>query len=259
MALRLWLGQARMRRLRASAVPAEPAAAALCREVARQMNVDSPTVWRSPFLFSPCLDGLRRPAILLPDDVDENLRETFIHELAHLVRRDGLWNLLRRSATAALWVQPLLWVLSRRLEATAEEVCDDYVVHWGAERAHYAGISSCWRVERFRRGPRERGHDLATLDAGAESRPHSRYVPVALDACRHSRCPGHAHLRPRRNRLRGPAGRRWRARPMLERSQLPTTAQRRARGQDDPWSGRHSRRQTQGRRDRDPGAMAADA
>jgi beta-lactamase regulating signal transducer with metallopeptidase domain len=139
MAVRLWLGQARMRRLRASAVPAELEAEALCRDVARRMDVKSPTVWRSPFLFSPCLDGLRRPAILLPEDVGKNLRETFIHELAHLARRDGLWNWLRRWSTACLWGQPLLWVLSRRLEAAAEDVCDDYVVHWGAERAHYAG------------------------------------------------------------------------------------------------------------------------
>ncbi len=139
LAVRLWLGQVRMRRLRASAIPAEVEAAALCRDVARQMDVSPPSVWRSPFLFSPCLDGLRRPAILLPEDVGKNLRETFIHELAHLARRDGLWNWVRRWSTACLWFQPLLWVLSRRLESAAEEVCDDYVVHWGAERAHYAG------------------------------------------------------------------------------------------------------------------------
>ena len=139
MGLRLFVGQTRMRKLRASAVPAEPGALALCRDVAQQMNVASPSVWRSPFLFSPCLDGLRRPAILLPDDVGENLRETFVHELAHLIRRDGLWNLLRRWTAAGLWLQPLVWLLSRRLEATAEEVCDDYVVHFGGERAHYAG------------------------------------------------------------------------------------------------------------------------
>ncbi len=139
MALRLLVGHARMRRLRASAVPAEPEATALCDEIARKLNVGSPSVWRSPFLFSPCLDGLTRPAILLPEDVGKNLRETFLHELAHLARRDGVWNLLRRWATAAFWFQPLLWVLSRRLEAVAEEVCDDYVVHWGAERASYAG------------------------------------------------------------------------------------------------------------------------
>jgi len=139
MVVRLWVGQTRMRRLRASAVPAEAGAEALCSDVARQMNVAPPTVWRSPFLFSPCLDGLRRPAILLPDDLGKNLRETFVHELAHLARRDGLWNLVRRSATAGLWLQPLVWLLSRRLEVAAEEVCDDYVVYFGAERAHYAG------------------------------------------------------------------------------------------------------------------------
>ncbi len=139
MAFWLCVGWARMRRLRSSAAPAEPAADALCRDIARQLRVASPSVWRSPFLFSPCLDGLRRPAILLPDDVGSNLRETFIHELAHLLRRDGLWNWLRRWTNVALWAQPLLWVLSRRLEATSEEVCDDYVVHSGAKRSAYAG------------------------------------------------------------------------------------------------------------------------
>ena len=103
------------------------------------MGVGAPAVFRSPFLFSPCLDGLRKPVILLPEDIDENLRDTFVHELAHLARRDGWWNLVRRSSVAALWVQPLLWVLSRRLEGVAEEVCDDYVVQFGADRTRYAG------------------------------------------------------------------------------------------------------------------------
>jgi beta-lactamase regulating signal transducer with metallopeptidase domain len=137
--LRLLLGEWRMRKLRASAVAADRDAVALCHQIAERMCVSAPAVMRSPFLFSPCLDGLRRPVILLPDDIGDNLRETFVHELAHLLRHDGVWNLLRRLATAAFWVQPLLWVLSRRLEATAEEVCDDYVVQFGADRARYAG------------------------------------------------------------------------------------------------------------------------
>ncbi len=139
MVARLLVGQRRMTRLRATAVPAEPAALGLCRDLAARMGVVAPAVLRSPFLCSPCLDGLRRPVILLPEDAGDNLRETFIHELAHLARRDALWNLLRRSSMAVLWVQPLLWVLSRRLEGAAEEVCDDYVVQFGADRTHYAG------------------------------------------------------------------------------------------------------------------------
>ena len=137
--VRLLIGQRRMARLRSAAVPVEADVEALCREIADRLRLTAPSVLRSPFLFSPCLDGLWKPAILLPDDVADNLRETFVHELAHLARRDGLWNLLRRSASAILWIQPLLWILSRRLEMTAEEVCDDYVVQHGADRARYAG------------------------------------------------------------------------------------------------------------------------
>ena len=113
-------------------MPAGTDAEQMCRDIASRMRLRPPGVLRSPFLSSPCLDGVRRPAILLPEDQAEDLREVFVHELAHLLRRDGLWNLLRRSAAAAFWFQPLLWVLSRRLETVAEEVCDDFVVHFGA-------------------------------------------------------------------------------------------------------------------------------
>jgi hypothetical protein len=144
---RLIVGHVRMSRLRAMAVPAEPGAEALCHELAALIGVSSPVVLRSPFLFSPCLDGMRKPAIVLPDDLGQNLRETFVHELAHLARRDGIWNMLRRSSVAALWVQPLLWVLSQRLEVATEEVCDDYVLQFGADRARYAGhlVDLAWR------------------------------------------------------------------------------------------------------------------
>jgi beta-lactamase regulating signal transducer with metallopeptidase domain/protocatechuate 3,4-dioxygenase beta subunit len=139
LAVRLLVGYRRMARLRGTAIPAEPEAEALCHELARRMRLKLPEVLRSPFLSSPCLAGLQRPAILLPEDVEQNLRDTFVHELAHLGRRDGLWNLLRQLATSALWVQPLLWALSRRIEETAEEVCDDFVVALGADRGRYAG------------------------------------------------------------------------------------------------------------------------
>jgi beta-lactamase regulating signal transducer with metallopeptidase domain/protocatechuate 3,4-dioxygenase beta subunit len=138
--LRLLLGHRRMRELRSGAIAAEPDALALCGDIARRLSLIPPPVLRTPFLSSPCLDGVRKPAILLPEDAEENLRETFVHELAHLARRDGMWNLLRQAATAVFWVQPLLWLLSKRLEATAEEVCDDYVVAFGADRGRYAGL-----------------------------------------------------------------------------------------------------------------------
>ncbi|AMV37673.1 M56 family metallopeptidase [Planctomyces sp. SH-PL62] len=134
---RMLVRQGRMRRLRDSAADVEPETQALCEAIARELGVRTPPVRRSPFLSSPCLDGLTRPMILLPEGADDP-RDAFVHELAHLARRDGWWNLTRRLAEAALWGQPLLWALSRRIESTAEEVCDDVVVSFGADRTSYA-------------------------------------------------------------------------------------------------------------------------
>ncbi|TWT35360.1 Regulatory protein BlaR1 [Posidoniimonas corsicana] len=103
------------------------------------MNVTTPEVRCSPYLPGPCLSGVRKPTVLLPEaELCLPLRDVLIHELAHLRRNDCLWNLLRQLATAVFFFQPLLWVLSRRVEATAEEVCDDFVVQLGGDREGYA-------------------------------------------------------------------------------------------------------------------------
>ena len=66
------------------------------------------------------------------------LEKAFAHELGHLRRRDTLWNLIQRVSLAFIFFQPLLWRLLYRLETTAEEVCDDYVVRHCQDRAGYA-------------------------------------------------------------------------------------------------------------------------
>jgi beta-lactamase regulating signal transducer with metallopeptidase domain/protocatechuate 3,4-dioxygenase beta subunit len=137
--LRLGRSARRLNQLRSDAAPAEPAAQHACRELAALLHVAAPEVLRSPYLASPCLAGLRRPAVLLPEaDPTLPVRDVLIHELAHLRRRDGHWNLLRRLAEAAFFYQPLLWLLTRRMEVVAEEVCDDYVVQFGGDRERYA-------------------------------------------------------------------------------------------------------------------------
>ena len=130
---------AQLARLCKSAADAEPGTVALCQEVAALLRVAAPDVKHSPYVPGACLAGLRRPVVLLPEGpLGIAVRDVLIHELAHLVRRDGHWNLLCRLATAVFPVQPLLWKLARRLETTAEEVCDDYVVQYGSDRQAYA-------------------------------------------------------------------------------------------------------------------------
>ncbi len=136
---RLALGWWRMTQLRGSAESVDVLTWQICHELATQLAVTAPEVLRSPYLPSPCLAGIRRPVVLLPGvDLSLSMRDVLVHELAHLARRDCHWNLLRISALAAFFFQPLLWVLSRRLEVTAEEVCDDYVVQFGGDRLEYA-------------------------------------------------------------------------------------------------------------------------
>jgi beta-lactamase regulating signal transducer with metallopeptidase domain len=125
----------------ASATEPDPATVATCQEVACLMHVAVPEVKHSPFLSSPCLAGVHRPVVLLPESLSgDELRNVLIHELAHLSRRDAQWHLLSRLTTAVFFVQPLLWELARWLELAAEEVCDDHVLHLGTDRRAYARL-----------------------------------------------------------------------------------------------------------------------
>ena len=95
---------------------------------------------RNSLLSSPCLTGIVSPSILLPAELEDrgSLEQAFAHELAHLRRNDTLWNLIQRIALALFFFQPLLWRLVYRLETTAEEVCDDFVVQHCLDRTGYA-------------------------------------------------------------------------------------------------------------------------
>lgn len=119
--------------------PASEQQQRLCGELARRLGVRTPRLARTPAVASPCLTGLFRPVILLPDRLPAAFTAAaLVHELAHLRRGDLIWNFFRHVAGAALFFQPLMWRLSRDLESTAESVCDDYAIQHGAEHQAYA-------------------------------------------------------------------------------------------------------------------------
>lgn len=132
----------RMSGLLRTADIADESTRSLCDALALQLGIRPPVVMRTPFVSSPCLASINvfgSPNILLPEDESNlPLRDVLVHELAHLRRRDCGWNWVRQIATAVYFFQPLLWLLSRRIEMTAEEVCDDIVVQSGGDRHDYA-------------------------------------------------------------------------------------------------------------------------
>ena len=134
---RLLVANALLSLARRRSRPASESIWRTCDKLARQLGVTTPRLLINPRFSTPCLTGLLRPAIVLPTERHPG-DEVLIHELAHILRRDCAWQLLARIATACLWFQPLFWLLSRQIERTAEEACDDFVLAQGGDRAAYA-------------------------------------------------------------------------------------------------------------------------
>ncbi len=145
--IRLWIAHRQLCRTLSKAVPVESSTQAFCDRLAVELKVSPPRVVCSPFFSSPFLAGVLHPVVHLSSDAGDDLgsvqadglRDIFIHELAHLKRRDVLMRITNQLVLAAFFFQPLLWRLSRWLEKSAEDVCDDYAMSFGARRELYAG------------------------------------------------------------------------------------------------------------------------
>lgn len=147
--------------LRARSVPVETGPAAeLLQALCTARNIEQPRLLASDRVPSPFLTGLRRPAILLPaayaTEFDApTLRAILAHEIAHLAQRDCAWNLLGHVACGVGWVQPLLWLLRRRMEQASEVLCDQAVIQEHCSPREYARCLVDL-AERFLPGTRER-------------------------------------------------------------------------------------------------------
>ncbi len=90
-----------------------------------------PPVFSSPALASPIAFGVRRPKIVLPENLlarlnPAEIRSLLIHETAHLRHRDQIAGLFQRFVAALYWWNPLVHALSARMAVAREEVSDNY-------------------------------------------------------------------------------------------------------------------------------------
>jgi TonB family protein len=86
--------------------------------------------------------GALAPVILLPAGAsawpEERIRLVLAHELAHLVRRDWIIQLLAEIGRAVNWFNPLFWLACARLRRESEYACDDIVLDLGNSGTSYA-------------------------------------------------------------------------------------------------------------------------
>ena len=109
---------------------ADPAVLAVLEDCRQLLGVRTRlAVVESGDMSSPALQGLIRPQLLLPKKFTGNfsfgeLRHIFLHELAHVKRRDLWLNWLVALLQVAHWFNPLVWLAFARWRADRELACD---------------------------------------------------------------------------------------------------------------------------------------
>jgi beta-lactamase regulating signal transducer with metallopeptidase domain len=90
----------------------------------------------------PAVAGVWKPVLLVPADAREWApgvrRSVALHELAHVVRRDPLSQLIGQLTCAVYWCVPLVWFGARRAAALRERASDDIVLASGIRPSSYA-------------------------------------------------------------------------------------------------------------------------
>lgn len=160
------------RKLRRCAVSGDPERRQLldeCRQLTRVRR--HVRLLEVPGLHSPAQMGLFRPTVLLPADLantfsQEQLRHVFLHELAHVKRRDVAVNGLLALLRILHWWNPLYWLVQSRLIAKREQACDVQVLKClGAAEGHAYGETLLEVVTRLTAAA-ERGLTLPTSALG---------------------------------------------------------------------------------------------
>lgn len=84
-------------------------------------------------VLSPCAARLLRPVIWMPAALVarapvEQIEALLAHELAHIARKDWLWNGVQCIIESLLFFHPAVWWLSRRIRQEREHASDDLAV-----------------------------------------------------------------------------------------------------------------------------------
>lgn len=86
-------------------------------------------VYETPGLPSPCLFGLIRPAVYLPEGITgEQLPYVLAHEMSHYRMGETLWSLLRSLCLALHWYNPLVWLAVHTSRRDSELACDENTI-----------------------------------------------------------------------------------------------------------------------------------
>ncbi len=116
-----------------------------------------PQLLVSRHISGPMSLGFFRPAIVIPSTLFEKLSraelvQIFLHELAHLHRRDDWSNLAQKLIEAVLPIQPAVYWLGHQMSWVREMACDDWVIAaTGTPRSYAAALTKVAELSQWQR------------------------------------------------------------------------------------------------------------
>ena len=103
----------------------------------------TPEASSSGLIPSPLTIGYVKPLILFPIGIINQLTPNEVeailtHELAHIVRRDYLSNLVQSFIETLFYYHPITWWISRMVRTERENRADDLAISWCGDQIGYA-------------------------------------------------------------------------------------------------------------------------
>ncbi len=135
--IRLFLSRQALRRITSTAsASVDPAWISLVERVRHELGISrAVSIRMSDAVTVPAVTGLRHPILLLPVESSEwtesERRQVALHEMAHVVRWDGLSQLVTQLACAVYWFVPLVWYGARRAAELRHRLEDQRTRHHG--------------------------------------------------------------------------------------------------------------------------------
>jgi bla regulator protein BlaR1 len=112
-------------------------------EVDPGLDFEPVRVLGSSLLVEPCVFGISRPVLLVPNGIGahlthEQLETIFLHEICHVRRRDNLTAAIHMVVTTVFWFYPPIYWIGQRLMHERETACDEEVLRVRGKPETYA-------------------------------------------------------------------------------------------------------------------------
>ncbi len=147
-----------VRHMRNTTIPETQIQDVLDQIIARLKLKVKPKAGETALVNSPVTIGHLKPLILFPVGIlnqlsPKEVEAILTHELAHIVRRDYLSNLVQSFIETLFYYHPITWWISGMVRSERENRADDLAVKWCGDHLGYAKALMTVQEMQTRQGP----------------------------------------------------------------------------------------------------------